>query len=443
MTLRWWMQLKWERLADSREHFQPLQAATWGPLVLAALTFGARTLPDDALLTPVPPEARCEARSSARCQLISLQHSAPPPVPPLTDAKAASTATQDANRTSPSSSSSVSGSEGCLVTRWERVWVVWQADRRRSFLASPSSACVARATPVGDEIAIWPQRDGGRGGRYTLDAKQSKGACSVYEGCLPGTGESPFASGTLHVMHNGVGKPIVLASKPAVVNGTRRGGTDAANAATWRLTATPVGLEKGSEVAAASSEGEMMYLESFDSPGYVLSVAAASTTVTLSRLVSIGPSAAAEKVAQRWRRERGVFHSVERPGMALVVAKGADAGASDEAPPPLLHLGAFASRAAVLRLGPAADASAFDTSGEPAARYPPLALWATPRPSAQAKWATPSSPGPGAGGAEAAERRHRDTYLMVPLNEVVDEHYSVYLCRLAARVARPPPYCLD
>ena len=95
------------------------------------------------------------------------------------------------------------------------------------------------------------------------------------------------------------------------------------------------------------------------------------------------------------------------------------------------------------RLGPAADASAFDTSGEPAARYPPLALWATPRPSAQAKWATPSSPGPGAGGAEAAERRHRDTYLMVPLNEVVDAHYSVYLCRLAARVARPPPYCLD
>ena len=101
------------------------------------------------------------------------------------------------------------------------------------------------------------------------------------------------------------------------------------------------------------------------------------------------------------------------------------------------------ARAAVLRLGPVADASAFDTSGEPAAQYPPLALWATPRAGAQAKWATPSSPGSSAGGAVAAERRHRDTYLMVPLNEVVDEHYSVYLCRLAARVARPPPYCLD
>ena len=76
-----------------------------------------------------------------------------------------------------------------------------------------------------------------------------------------------------------------------------------------------------------------------------------------------------------------------------------------------------------------ADASEFDTSGEPAAEYPALALWAEP---------------PAAAPAGAAARQdQRATYLMVPLNELVDEHYSVYMCRLAARVARPPPYCLD
>ena len=55
-----------------------------------------------------------------------------------------------------------------------------------------------------------------------------------------------------------------------------------------------------------------------------------------------------------------------------------------------------------------------------AAEYPPLALWA-------------------AGGEDSTMGAR--SFLMLPLNEVVDEHYSVYMCRTEGRGASPPAFC--
>ena len=59
--------------------------------------------------------------------------------------------------------------------------------------------------------------------------------------------KSPFASGTLVLMHNGSARAAVLAAPPPTVPGLRRGGTDAANAATWRLTSSPLGMAPPAE----------------------------------------------------------------------------------------------------------------------------------------------------------------------------------------------------
>ena len=58
VSLRWHATLSWERVRDSRARFAPLQSALWGPTVLAALTYGDRTIDAAATLLPVPPIAR-------------------------------------------------------------------------------------------------------------------------------------------------------------------------------------------------------------------------------------------------------------------------------------------------------------------------------------------------------------------------------------------------
>jgi hypothetical protein len=71
----------------------------------------------------------------------------------------------------------------------------------------------------------------------------------------------------------------------------------------------------------------------------------------------------------------------------------------------------------------------FFTSAAPAARYPPLALWMVLPPH------RPSAP-PSLRALASVQR----PVLMVPLNEVVDEHYSIYYCRL--RESEPvPAFC--
>jgi hypothetical protein len=81
----------------------------------------------------------------------------------------------------------------------------------------------------------------------------------------------------------------------------------------------------------------------------------------------------------------------------------------------LLHRGAFASRTSRLVLAPNRPSSpAAQLVRAPApAEYPEVALWAKPSGSS------------GLGGDQ-----RRDSFLMVPLNEIVDEHFSVYFCRV-------------
>ena len=264
---------------------------------------------------------------------------------------------------------------------------------------------------------------------------------------LPG-GQSPFAAGTLHAMHNGSGHPVVLAAPPPTVNGTRRGGTDAASASTWRLTPAPWGPRYGEgadKVVEAVGGAEVVYLESFDQPGQVLSATMNGAGAATAGAVALR-AAGLPGEAQRWRlapsagsgagsRSLVLLQSVDAPGHVLSVAPVAAAASSssrggsggggravDGPPPPLLHRGAFASRTSRLVLArtasTAAEAQGF-TIAPAAAEYPPLALWA----------------------ASSAQQLEK-SYLMLPLNEVVDEHYTVYFCRMEAR-ARPPGFCRD
>ena len=333
------------------------------------------------------------------------------------------------------------------------------------------------------------------GGGYRLGGASSLAACEQYEGCRE-DGTSPFANGTLVLMHNGTDMPLVLASDPPKVPGTRKGGTDAANAATWRVTPAPLvsttaadststssasGTSASESVAAdcnavpaeccscipyaycltsfdqncknapshcgsactqhahCNSSLEALcgggrstgtadwavpigsdtpvYLESFDAPGYVLSAATADGSLHLRKAGTRGH-------AQRWRMVSGVdgegatvFQSAEAPGLTLSVEP--LAMASGDVLAPLLHRGAFASRTSRLVLAPHRPSSAAAQLVRAAApaEYPALALWARPS---------------GSGLGSAGDER-RDSFLMVPLNEIVDEHFSVYFCRVDDR----------
>ena len=240
-------QISWERIKDSRPQFQSLHACLYGPLVLAGLTYAERALPHDATLLPIPP--------SERSNLASLRVVIPEA---STDKKGG-----DAGVIA-----------GCLVKRWSSVWMI-RPDRTRHFLLKPAEECMGRATPIEDSLSGFPQAHGGGKG-YALDATQTTSACALLDGCVLPAGTSAFADGRLFIMHAGVaGKAAGLAAPPPLVSGgPRKGGTDAANAATWRLTTSPIGLEN---VATTSSGGgggvskdEWFFIESFDMPGHVL-----------------------------------------------------------------------------------------------------------------------------------------------------------------------------
>lgn len=66
----------------------------------------------------------------------------------------------------------------------------------------------------------------------------------------------------------------------------------------------------------------------------------------------------------------------------------------------------------------------------PLSEYPPLALWAHSNLS-HSSAVTQAA-------AESGARRH---YLMVPLNSIVDEHYSPYLCVARVGDTPLPKYC--
>ena len=74
--------------------------------------------------------------------------------------------------------------------------------------------------------------------------------------------------------------------------------------------------------------------------------------------------------------------------------------------------------------------SATIVAGEGEAEYPHLAMWTVDGRDVEQE------------GLRAAELPSRQ-FLMVPLNEVVDERYSVYVCRLpkALEPAEAPAFC--
>lgn len=424
LRLQWGMGIHWERVQDLRPRFEALQAPMLGPLVLAGYTTGERAVSRAAALMPVP--------AVARRQLISLRLARAALGVASPDAISANTST--------ASSAAASPATACLVTRWGQAWVLY-TDLTRSFLVLPPPSCIQRASPIGDEMSRWAQRSAGVGGGYRLSGAASRAACEQYEGCCE-DGTSPFANGTLVLMHNGTDMPLVLASDPPTVPGTRKGGTDAANAATWRVTPAPLDWTTVAESASRSSHtgtsasesapgpadwavpigsDEPVYLESFDAPGYVLSAATRDGSLYLRRAGTRGN-------AQRWRMVQGadgegatVFQCAEAPGLVLSVEPlasidGQAGGAGSVAvTAPLLHRGAFASRTSRLVLAPNRPSSpAAQLVRAPApTEYPEVALWAKPS---------------GSSGLDGDQRR--DSFLMVPLNEIVDEHFSVYFCRV-------------
>ena len=387
LELRYAPRLAWERIKDDRPNFASLHAPMYGPLVLAGLTYGERALGVDSSLLAVPP--------SASSELAALRVRLP--------ASAAAEADAAAER-------------ACLVARWKSVWVV-RTDRTRAYIAKPSAECLARATPIEDGLSDFAQAHGGGQG-YALTAAEAAEACRTHAGCLLPQGVSAFASGRLYVMHGGASEPVALAAPPPTIEGARKGGTDAANAASWRLTDAPVGMVGG----AAGSEGSV-YIESFDTPGHVLT-AGDGGGLALARADASNPR-------QRWLRRpaegaKGVrLESAGRRGHYLSANRAPDSAAPALSP----HRGAAISRGWRLGLAEGLSAAAAVELDPPFAEYAPASFWLV------GGYAPPS--------AAAAERaRHRGAFLLFPLMEMVDEHYTVYFCKPSAADARPPRFCL-
>eukprot|EP00965_Chrysotila_dentata_P199882 6179648-Pleurochrysis_carterae.AAC.4 len=71
-------------------------------------------------------------------------------------------------------------------------------------------------------------------------------------------------------------------------------------------------------------------------------------------------------------------------------------------------------------------------------RYATTQFWALPRTASQLAARTSSS---SSSSLSSRTRSSMRPYLLVPLNEIVDEHYTVYFCRMSEN-ERPPEYCL-
>ncbi len=408
----------WERIKDKRPHFASLHAALYGPLVLGGFTYAERALPLGAVLTPVPP--------TARSQLVSLRVHVP--------SRAGGTAAAD----------------GCLISKWKSVWVVHK-DRTRSFAPRPPADCLARATPIEDGLAEFPQAHGGGKG-YSLDELQIADACARLDGCVLPEGVSAFSSGKLFLMHLGVNSPAVLAAPPPTVPGTRRGGTDAANAASWRLTDAPVGLAApDSSASAARRGGRALYLESFELPGHVLACTSKPASGGTGALQLELQRVRRDDDAQLWLRSPATagsdgsgghgangatpttmqLESVGRPGHVLAVEARKEGGKGTAGAPPtgliVPHRGAAISREWELVLSPSRDKAAAIDAEAPFAEYAPTSFWLARPPHA----------------AEAEPPGSRP-FLLIPLNEMQDEHYNVYWCKstTAAEAAKPPKHCV-
>ena len=394
--------ITWEQIKDTRAHFQILHACLFGPLVLAGFTYAERALPINAALLPVPP--------GERKRLASLRIDA----------------------SGPAGAKAEEG--GCLVKRWSSAWVI-RPDRTRHFLPRPPAECIARATPIEDSLSAFPQAHGGGKG-YALDEEQITSACARFDGCVLPEGKSAFADGRLYMMHLGSeDSPIVLAAPPPLVTGgPRKGGTDAANAATWRLTEAPIGI---GALTRGSAGG--FYIESFDMPGHVLAPAKGGTkgeaaTLSLQRV-------SAMDAAQLWHKTPaegadGASSFVLRSGGAgggVLSARKRTAAPRDLVVP---HRGTAISREWELVLMPTASAA----DARPVTIDLPYAEYAT-----TSFWLTHDAARANEQASLQVDRASKvRPFLLVPLNELQDEHYTVYWCKpkSAQDAARPPRFCI-
>ena len=201
-------------------------------------------------------------------------------------------------------------------------------------------------------------------------------------------------------------------------------------------------------------EETLVYLESLDMPGHVLSASVRTGVVSL-RPVDSGDEGGTAGAApdadlvQRWRQLRGSTHSTfvlqsaDATGKVLAVAPRASVDGKRSVPPPLLHRGAFASRSVSLILtdGNATTPLAQLERAPPAAELPALALWTTPVGAGGGCSPTPRAPPLQSNSKGGSVSAGRQGFLMVPLNEIVDEHYSVYFCRVAGGTDPPPTFC--
>ena len=262
-------------MKDTRAEYQLLHAALHGNLLLAGLTYGERALQAGTKLLPVPRSAAEELAT------LSLGR------------QALATALPGAQ--------GGASHRGCLVTRWENVWVVWTEDKRRSFVnlrslsAPAAAACKRRATAVNDELSQWEKRGGGDGPSYALGAESRCVRARLRRW------EDSFA-GTLVLMHNGSARAAVL-----------RAAADGARTAAWRHGRGERGNVEADVVAALAppAEGGPHLSQAFDSPGSVLTATADGVSLEVVR--SEAPGAA----ARRWR-----VHRLDGGGVALEAAAG-------------------------------------------------------------------------------------------------------------------------
>ncbi|KAK3241724.1 hypothetical protein CYMTET_48541 [Cymbomonas tetramitiformis] len=435
-------QIMYEQVKDVRAEFRSLQAVLYGPLVLAGLTYGERVLRDShSHIVPVP--------ASARDELVTLE------LQPQQMRDGA-----------------VAAQEGCLVSAWENVWTV-HADRTRSWVKYASASCLAKAKEheLSVDLARLPKRGDGEGPDYVLDERASAAACTQ-GGCLS-DGSSPFLSGRLVLMHNGTRGRVMMAARPSRIQGLRIGGSDAANAATWRMTSRPLAEYHpgraqrphrseilGPEVTPnPSNNGNArlpVVLEAFDRPGYVLTAEHGSGRLTLTRLRQGSPGEEglgySDTPATQWwhvRNEDGAslsFESTALPGHWLTLQSslqrresGATAdGSMDHSPDEdeaqsggMIHRDAVASQQWTVGFQQRASGRNDDLphhQGEPA-------RFNTENEGTLAEYAKSSFWAIGSDDQEHIDGRNH--FLLMPLNEMVDEHYTVYFCKLQMLDAVP------
>ena len=346
---------------DAHSAHGVLRGLTYGPILLAALTDGERTLRvlDDAQveawLQPVPATAR---RELATLELAAVR-----------------------SQTSTPSATAASESDAIAEVR----------------VAIERGVAQAAASAAPDGPRLPPP-------------------CSLW--ARPGASSAPLV-----LAHRGEqGRVGILprpTQPPAPVN--RRGGSDAVNAATWRIARSHAGGSAG------DSAGSVV-IEAFDRPGMLLTLGSPSDGKAPLLLMPARPSDA----RQRWRlrllpppaRAAGCAHGGSAQALFVGLESLADGmwvRAAPNAPSPT------EVDAATTTVG---EAAVFILS-QPLALYPPLAHWA---------FSNSSCTGVSTR-AGAATRACRRAYLMFPLRDLIDETYSAHFCVLPPGAAHVPAFC--